>query len=273
MARQRSAVRGAPSAHGETGDEHRRAALAEFVSRCRKALPVPAAGRRRTPGWRREEVAAAAGVSTTWFTWLEQGRDISVSEPALARLARVLRLDTAQATYLFDLARPRAVVAQSGAVDPELVAFVDGVSPLPAYALDRSWTVIAANAAARRILSLEAGESLIEKLFLDPAWRALFENWKAIARSSVAQYRASVGGRPEYRGHVERLLAQSADFARLWEVGEVEGAPLWRKVIAHPRLGRLTTRYAAFAADNGTGTSLSIYTPADEATRKALGRM
>lgn len=256
---------------GYETEDVRREALAQFVSRCRKALPTPAGGRRRTEGWRREEVAAAAGVSTTWFTWLEQGRDITMSDHALARLARVLRLDTTQTQYLFDLARPRRIRVVETPVDPQLRAFVDSLSPLPAYALDRGWTIVAANAAARVVLSVQPGESLIEKLCLDAAWRKLFKNREAIVASSVAQYRASVGGRVEYREQVDRLVARSEDFARHWQQGAVESAPLWQKVLLHPTLGRLTLRYASLAIESGSGLTLSIYTPADDATRQALG--
>lgn len=255
---------------GYDSDEIRREALGQFIGRCRKALPAPVGGRRRTEGWRREEVAAAAGVSTTWFTWLEQGRDITMSDHALARLARALRLDTTQTQYLFDLARPQPVPVVEAPVDPQLRAFVDGLSPFPAYALDRNWMIVAANEAARSVLAIEPGENLVVKLFLDADWIELFEKREAIVASSVAQYRASVGGRPEYREQVDRLAARSADFARQWRQGAVEGPPLWLKVLRHPTLGRLTMRYASLAVESGSGVTVSIYTPADEATRAAV---
>ena len=94
---------------------------------------------------------------------------------------------------------------------------------------------------------------------------------EAIVASSVAQYRASVGGRVEYREQVDRLVARSEDFARHWHQGAVEAAPLWQKVLLHPTLGRLTLRYASLAIESGSGLALSIYTPADDATRQALG--
>src|SRR5580700_4258742 len=71
--------------------------------------PAPAdRGRRRTPGLRREEVAARAGVSVTWYTWLEQGRGGPPSDDVLERLARALELDAAGREMLFLLARHRA---------------------------------------------------------------------------------------------------------------------------------------------------------------------
>ena len=90
-------------------DEERRKEIGDFLRTKRKQLQPAAVGlragvRRRTPGLRREEVALLAGISVTWYTWLEQGRDIRVSEPVLESIARVLQLDQAERTYFFTLA-------------------------------------------------------------------------------------------------------------------------------------------------------------------------
>ena len=85
----------------------RRRLLGAFVRSRREAHPPPAEGRRRTPGLRREEVAQRCGISTAWYSWLEQGRDIALSPQALGRLAEALRLTAAERAYLFDLALQR----------------------------------------------------------------------------------------------------------------------------------------------------------------------
>ena len=95
-----------------TAEVERRRELGDFIRAQRErvapaSVGVIAARRRRTPGLRREEVAELAGLSTTWYTWIEQGRDVSVSPTALARLARALRLGRAQRQYLFELAGKR----------------------------------------------------------------------------------------------------------------------------------------------------------------------
>src|SRR3984957_6361471 len=100
----------------------RRRELGDFIRAQRErvapaSVGLVAARRRRTPGLRREEVAELSGLSTTWYTWIEQGRDVSVSPTALARLARTLRLDRAQRHYLFELAGKRDPGAESGDVD------------------------------------------------------------------------------------------------------------------------------------------------------------
>ena len=105
----------------------RRHALGAFLMarRARRgpaALGLPEGGRRRTPGLRREEVAQLAGLSVTWYTWIEQGRDVSVSPAALARLARTLQLSPAERTYLFDLAGKRDPAARAPAPASEVPA-------------------------------------------------------------------------------------------------------------------------------------------------------
>jgi hypothetical protein len=212
-------------------------------------------------------------MSTTWYTWLEQGRDVQASDAALRRLAHALSLDLTQTRYLLDLARPSQgpVAHPTVATEPHLQAFLDGLLPFPAYALDRGWNIVASNAAARHALLLDAGPAnLIEGLFLHPAWRTLFEDWPVVAATSVAQYRAAVGARPEYDADVKRLTTLSQEFADLWVKGAVERSPIWIKVLDHPKLGRLIMRYAALAIEGPAPLTVSIYTPADPTTRSAL---
>lgn len=114
----------------------------------------PRSGRRRTPGLRREEAAELAGISATWLTWIEQGRDVAVSPQALARLAETLRLTRAERAYLFELAErrdPAALAAQPVAEAPPALAAAVAAVEAPAYGLDRTWTACAWNPAAGRL--------------------------------------------------------------------------------------------------------------------------
>src|SRR5215211_8048212 len=137
----------------------RRAELADFL-RTRRAevapgdLGVEANGRRRTPGLRREEVAQLAGVGLSWYTWLEQGRDIRPSAQVLDAIARVLRLDAAERAHLFHLARVELPLPDGDyprEASPALRAFVDGLEPNPAYVAGPRADVLAWNAAATRV--------------------------------------------------------------------------------------------------------------------------
>src|SRR5918998_4530905 len=140
--------------------ETRRAELAEFLKH-RRALVSPASvgleanGRRRTPGRRREEVAQLAGVGLSWYTWLEQGRDIRPSTQVLDALARTLRLDTGERAHLFHLARVELPLPGGDyprEAPPELAAIVDGLVPNPAYLIGPRTDVLAWNRAAAALL-------------------------------------------------------------------------------------------------------------------------
>lgn len=133
--------------------------LAAFIRAHREYLPPPpkAAGPRRTPGWRREELAEAAGVSVTWITWLEQGRDVAVaaSASALIRLAEALGLTPAERASLFDLAGKRD---PAGPADPQAdllpeLLTLPALFAGPAYLLDRTWTARAWNADAANLFT------------------------------------------------------------------------------------------------------------------------
>src|SRR5262249_22438888 len=116
-------------------------------------LGIEGGGRRRTPGLRREEIAELAGVSTTWYTWIEQGRDVGMSPATLMRLARVMHLPSAERAYLFELSGkrdPEAPPDETPSVPGELGAIVAAIA-MPAYALDRTWTALTWNPAAERL--------------------------------------------------------------------------------------------------------------------------
>ncbi len=115
---------------------------------------LPSGGRRRTPGLRREEVASLAGVGLTWYTWLEQGRDIGVSAAFLDSLARVLKLDAAERRHLFLLAheRPPAEPGKTWCVVPPLVRrLMHDLAPHPAYILNLRWDVLTCNEPANQL--------------------------------------------------------------------------------------------------------------------------
>src|SRR5215813_6622245 len=127
-----------------------RQALADFVRHRRsRTLPehvgLAAGARRRTPGLRREEVAQLAGVGLTWYTWLEQGRDISVSDQVLESIARALRLDSSETRYLFTLAN-RLTTNTSETheyVSPNLKNLLANQGIYPAFITGRSWDILA----------------------------------------------------------------------------------------------------------------------------------
>jgi transcriptional regulator with XRE-family HTH domain len=244
----------------------RRHALGAFLMARRArlgpaALGLPEAGRRRTPGLRREEVAQIAGLSVTWYTWIEQGRDVSVSPAALARLARALQLSAAERTYLFDLAGKRdpagPAPAPASEVPAALEAAVQAIAA-PAYVLDRQCNAVAWNALASRLFigwldrsaDKPGGRNLLRFIFLEPAARRLIRGWDERARRVLAEFRAECGVFPEDRGMqslAEELRARSTVFARLWEAHAVLGREGGLRHFNHPKDGPRAYEQAAFA--------------------------
>ena len=210
-------------------DDERLSELAQFLRTRRERMGPSDAGlepgrRRRTPGLRREEVAQLAGVSVTWYTWLEQGRSVRASEEVLDRLGRVLRLDPAEHRHLFLLARghpPADPLDPPAVVDPRLRAVLDAL-PYPAYAATNGWTIVAWNRAARLVFAdyeaLSGRErNIVWMSFTDPGHRRMAVNWEEQARSA---WRSSV---PARRGVSARTGTSGS--SRTWPSSAPSSAP------------------------------------------------
>jgi transcriptional regulator with XRE-family HTH domain len=260
-------------------------ALGSFVRAQREKLApadlgLPPGPRRRTPGLRREEVAQLAGLSVTWYTWLEQGRDMSLSPHALARLATALRLGRAERAYLFELAGrrdPDPGADDDEAVPPVVLACVEAIAA-PAYILDRAWTALSWNRAAERLfagwLDGDRSRNLLRFIFLDPAARTLICDYDDRARRVVAEFRAAVSthlnDRP-IRGLVETLRRASPDFARLWDEQGVVGREGGARTFNHPADGFLRFEQVTFEVAGRPDLKLTILVPGAE--RAGLGLM
>lgn len=233
----------------------RRQELAAFLRSARERVsPKKPGPRRRTPGLRREEVADAACISVTWYTWLEQGRDVSMSADTMRRLAAALHLDVTQENYLRGLARPVEALAPVAheAVPETLVTLVAGLDPHPAYATDRVSNVVAWNRAAGRLLGeFIPGDpvkgNILARLFLDADWKRLFVRWPEIAASAVAQFRASTAAFARDEDVIalaSRLMTHAPEFAAVWSATELAQSPDWTKEILTPRGDVETWRYS-----------------------------
>jgi transcriptional regulator with XRE-family HTH domain len=211
--------------------------LSEFVIRCRQKLTprdvgLPAKGHRRTPGLRREEVAALAGVGLTWYTWFEQGRDIHVSEKFLLRIAYALKLDDAECSHLFLLAHkrpPPTEAHQRLTVSPFIQQLMDELVDRPAYVLNLRWDVIAWNRAADGFFGFNACErekrNILRMVFADPDMRRHFPAWGEDAQKLLAQFRYDVAVAPDdpaMLALIEDLKELSAEFRRWWKTSDSE---------------------------------------------------
>jgi len=230
--------------------------------------------RRRTPGLRREEVAQRASVSTTWYTWLEQGRGGAPSADVLDRIARALMLTEVEREHLFLIAlgRPPEVRYQAAeGVTPRLQRVLDSLELSPAYVKTSTWDIVAWNRAASVVL-VDYGALAPEQrnglrlVFCNPRVRAAMPNWESDARFVVAAFRADTaraGAARNVDALVEELSRLSPEFEAMWRDNDVrstygEGA----KYVRHPLAGMIALEYSAFAVDGRPDLGMVIYNPA-----------
>jgi transcriptional regulator with XRE-family HTH domain len=240
-------------------------------------------GRRRVPGLRREEVAQLAGVSVDYYIRLEQGRGPSVSDAVLDAVARVLRLDEQEHTYLRAVARPpkrrehRRVAAR---VRPGIQVLLDSMDRTPAFVLGPGLDVLAWNPLADALSGFSrmppARRNIVRHLFLDPDGRLVYPDWAAVAAQTVAHLRLNAGARPDdpgLRDLVGELSLKSEDFRRLWADHQVKACMYGVKRVRHPVAGLLTLPYESLSVPGDPEQTIVAYTPepgSETAERLAL---
>lgn len=238
---------------------------------------LPRGIRRRTNGLRREEVATLAGVSITWYTWIEQGRDIRVSLAVLERLAHVLQLSSQERSYLLSLATPAPGTVQAArvTVDATLQRILDHQEPCPAYILGRYWDILAWNQAACWLFGdfaklPSAERNMLWYTFVVPEARLLVVDWELRARRLLAEFRADCGRYlkdPALIDLVERVLAVSPEFARWWESYDVQTRDGGQREFFHPQVGRIVLLQTTFIVSNRPDLKLVVHMPlADQAS-------
>jgi transcriptional regulator with XRE-family HTH domain len=244
-----------PSASRKQAAVDRRRELGAFL-RSRRARLRPGDvglvdwGVRRVPGLRREEVAQLANVGLTWYTWLEQGRNVHPSVSVLSAIADALRLDPFEREHLLSLTREPEGTRGRGQASaaPERGRLVAGFEPAPAYAISSRFDVLAHNRAAGLLFGDLGPEpsgsaNMMRRAFINPAWRELIVDWEQEAARHVAMYRAAMTlhlDDPDWTELPEELAQQSADFARHWSRSDVAGPERRLKRFRHPIVGQLT---------------------------------
>jgi transcriptional regulator with XRE-family HTH domain len=265
--------------------ELRRHELGAFLRSRRERLTpgdvgLPEGGRRRTPGLRREEVASLAGVGMTWYTWLEQGRDINASDQVLAALARTLRLDPHERAHLFTLAGMPApnVTQDNQAISPEVRAVLDQLYPFPAFVTNGRYDLLAYNRAYTVLIGDLDALPFLERntlwiMFTKRTTARCFVDRDQSKGRMVASLRGAMAEHiadPAWKCLLKRLQEESAEFRELWarhEVAEPENA---RKRLLHRDLGLLQFNYLNTWLAPRAGLRLVSYLPADDVTRQAL---
>ena len=238
----------------KTADDRRRADLREFLMNRRGRISPAEAGlpdggaRRRTPGLRREEVAVLAGVGVSWYQWLEQGRDITVSGQVLDAVARVLQLGEPERRHLYVLAglNPpllRAAAVQAPVTDG-LTRIIDSWMPFPANIIDRYWNNIVYNDAGTEVFDFnQRCRNCLVSYFTNPLYRSRHRGWEDDAALVVAEYRFAAAEYPEDEGFrliTDELAEQDPFFAELWARGDVRAPGQRVKWIDHALVGELS---------------------------------
>jgi len=246
-------------------------------------VELPPGIRRRTPGLRREEVAQLANMGTSWYVWLEQGRDVHPSAQVLESLAQALRLTPNERRHLFLLAGqplpPPPVSPTEESVSPALQQVLDDLNPAPAYVMGRRYDYLAWNKAADALFAISEASSpyarnLVWRLFTSPTMRER-PNWEQLARSTLAEFRtasARYPGDPWFENLIEDLKEVSPEFCQWWPHHNVRSALDGHKVIEHPTLGYLEFEHLTLQVLSNPDIRIMIYTPND-GTRTTLQRV
>jgi hypothetical protein len=229
-------------------------------------------------------VAQLAGVGVTWYTWLEQGRDINPSELVLESIARTLLLDRHEQEHLFALAGLAARGPSSELATPLPAAvqvLLDQLDPLPAGVLNARYDILAYNRVFGRLIEdLDAipvdDRNLVWLAFTNPSWRSALVEWDDAARRIVAQLRAAMAdhvGERAWKSLVARLTDASSDFAAMWARHEVRGPENKTKALINRHVGLLRLDYTNLWFGPGLGTRLVTYTPVDEVSKERLEKL
>ena len=212
-----------------------------------------------------------AGVGTTWYTWLEQGRDVRPSPEVLGALADALRLNPVERRHLFvlnDRAAPPWPRPGPERVDEPLRRMLDSLTGQPALVLGRRWDILAWNRAAEAVFGpyerLQGDErNMLHLVFADPDHRRLLVDWEAVAKNAIAMFRADYArfaGDPDFERLVARLARLSPEFERWWPQREVT-EPLAGKRLDHPAAGRMAFEYSSFGVGDPPDMKLIVFTP------------
>jgi transcriptional regulator with XRE-family HTH domain len=278
--------------NGKMNHQTRLQALSAFLKGQRaKILPesvgLSSGTRRRTPGLRREEVAQLAGVSTTWYTWLEQGRDIKVSASVLDCIASALRLTMDERKYLYAL----ALESGSGAsllkeelpvISPSLQRILHELRFCPTIITDRRYYIVGWNEAASHVfLNFELIPSeqrnMIQLLFTRKEFQRLAVNWEHFIKGFLAIFRAYYGQYVEddwYDRFLEEMKGIHPDFNHLWQQSEVKTAPDVLIEFRHAKAGKMLFHLTSLQVQGSGDLRCSIYTPSsDSATEYKLKKL
>ncbi|MBN3453072.1 helix-turn-helix domain-containing protein [Mycobacterium sp. DSM 3803] len=254
----------------------------EALNRAERGLP-PIRGRRT--GLRREEVAYLSSISVTWYTWLEQGRDINPSRQVLESIGETLALSPTDQAYLLSLAgfSPSGAhpTHEPGEPPEHVQRLLDAFDLSPAFAIDADWRIVAWNRAYAalypRVQTVAAAErNLLWLVFTDPTIRQLMPDWDVESRRFVSEYRMQNAARldePAVRGLLDRLRVESPEFEGIWVDHAIEGFQTRMRRFDHRVAGEVELEYHRLAPTDLPDLNIVVYTPADAAAAAQLAQL
>mgnify|MGYP003385937095 FL=1 len=262
--------------------DKRRKELGEFLQAIRKRgtpeeFGFPSGARRRVKGLRREEVAQLADISATWYTWIEQGRDVNMSADALVRMAQALKLTRTERAYLFDMAGrrdPQGHVPEEDLASNSLTTLLKDIH-VPAYVLGRTWNILAWNAQAETLfgdwLATEKSAiapNLLRLVFTHSNAKQFLMDWETRGRRLVAEFRADCRSRleeVELQSLVTELSKASSEFEQFWKQHDVLERQGGLRVFNHAELGLLTYQQVTMRPVDQEQLKLVMLSPTSKA--------
>ncbi|MET8470846.1 helix-turn-helix transcriptional regulator [Streptomyces sp. NPDC006422] len=279
----------APVAADAGSGEIRRHELGAFLrSRRERIAPeevgLPRGRRRRTPGLRREEVAHLSAVGVTWYTWLEQARDIHVSAQVLDALARTLRLDASERAHLFGLAGAidPTPAASCATLTPEVLGLLAELEPIPACVQNSRYDILAYNRTYGMLLcDLDEippeDRNCMLLAFTHDEWRSSIVGLDDVLRTMAAKFRSGMAehlAEPAWKLVLKRLTDESAEFRELWGRHEVtRSVPSKVKHFHNRHVGPLSVAHTDLWLGRDCGARVVTYTPVDDVTRERLEKL
>ncbi|MTT32085.1 helix-turn-helix domain-containing protein [Terrilactibacillus sp. BCM23-1] len=262
-------------------DKERKKELGKFLKSKRgKISPtefgLPIGKRRKAIGLRREELSQLAGIGLTWYTWLEQGRDIQVSTQVLDSISRILKLNHEERKHIYLLANHQIPLDNnSDIVDtlhPVVQNFINHQKDCPIYVTNEKWDVISWNKAACKVFGDFTKMSSKEKnalwrCFCSKDYKELLVNWEDHAKRLLAQFRATTNrfiGERWYKDLIDELRTTSEKFNNWWGDQEILGTPIGEKEIRHPYIGTLFMEHMTLQVYDSPDLKLTIYRPLEK---------
>jgi len=257
----------------------RRQELGDFLKSRRNRLQpadygLPIGTRRKAKGLRREELAQLAGIGLSWYTWLEQGREINASQDVLESLARVMRLSAEEKNHLFLLALqqpPTANKPETIRADVQTVVqhFLDHWADCPAYVTDHKWDVLAWNRAACAVFGdfsamNEKERNAVWRCFRSASYRELLVDWEGHAKRLLASFRSTSTchvGEDWYQELVQELIEHSKEFQQWWLCHDIMGTPIGTKALLHPKAGLMMMEHITFQVYDAPDLKVTLYRP------------